>query len=54
MEHDEFSASIRDFQLLKIFFFSERSAFAVTPILTPTGMWFGVGILGTLGNAVMT
>ena len=34
--------------------FCERSAFGVTPILTPTGMWFGVGILGTLGNAVMT
>ena len=34
--------------------FCERSAWGVTPILTPTGMWFGVGLLGTLGNAVMT
>ena len=34
--------------------FCERSAWGVTPILTPTGMWFGVGILGTLQNAVMT
>ena len=34
--------------------FCERSAWGVTPILTPTGMWFGVGILGTLRNAVMT
>ena len=34
--------------------FCERSAWGVTPILTPTRMWFGVGILGTLGNAVMT
>ena len=36
------------------YFFCERSAWGVTPILTPTGMWFGVGILGTLRNVVMT
>ena len=36
------------------YYFCERSAWGVTPILTPTGMWFGVGILGTLRNAVMT
>ena len=35
-------------------FFCERSAWGVTPILTPTEMWFGVGILGMLRNAVMT
>ena len=34
--------------------FCERSAWGVTPILTPTELWFGVGILGTLRNAVMT
>ena len=34
--------------------FGERPAWGVNPILTPTGMWFGVGILVTLGNAVMT
>ena len=34
--------------------FCERSAWGVTPILTPTEMWFGVGILGMLRNAVMT
>ena len=34
--------------------FSERSAWGVIPILTPIAMWFGVWILGTLGNAVMT
>ena len=32
----------------------ERSAWGVTPILTPTEMWFGVGILGMLRNVVMT
>ena len=34
--------------------FCERSAWGVTYILTPTGTWFAVGILGTLGNVVMT
>ena len=32
----------------------ERSALGVIPIFTPTGMWFGVGNLETMGNAVMT
>ena len=34
--------------------FCERSAWGVTPILTPTGMWFGIGILRMMGNIVMT
>ena len=34
--------------------FCERSAWGVTPILTPTKMYFGVGNLETMGNAVMT